>query len=282
MKMNQPGAQNVTELPPIYLDTRDNMHNSQHVTTIKEIFPNVQIKQLPIGDLVCGNACIELKTVPDLLSSITDGRLRTQPLHMQENFPNPLILVLGSLTDVIAQHTYNNLKSKVRSSVVDGSKPKRELPINAIFGAIASITSRHHIPIQFLEDVNMSTLFNYLPSNDPFYPKYIVECQTLIKDIKYKHAFTIIKYFIEKSNDGRPANTNPIRRMASSKEILEHILMSWPKVSITKAERLLEKFGTIQNVVNATTEEISSIERFGPKSAKQFVEISTLKCGKSA
>jgi len=143
-------------------------------------FPNAELAQLPIGDLVCGNACIELKTIPDFLSSITDGRLAHQPVHMKENFSHPLILILGSFTDILAQNIYNGVYLKSRLTPEE-LKDKKQIRIheNSIFATLVAIVVRHKVPVMLLEDLNVGSLFAYINHDDPLYPKYMLECMDI-------------------------------------------------------------------------------------------------------
>jgi ERCC4-type nuclease len=51
--------------------------------------------QLPVGDVVCGEICIERKEAGDFISSIADGRLKDQSTSMHNNFEHNWIVLEG-------------------------------------------------------------------------------------------------------------------------------------------------------------------------------------------
>jgi len=60
-----------------------------------EYFPHLSVERLEVGDLVCGDVCIERKEIHDFASSIIDGRLKKQAKRMLERFKAPFIFVVG-------------------------------------------------------------------------------------------------------------------------------------------------------------------------------------------
>jgi len=244
-------------------------------------FPNAELAQLPIGDLVCGNACIELKTIPDFLSSITDGRLAHQPVHMKENFSHPLILILGSFTDILAQNIYNGVYLKSRLTPEE-LKDKKQIRIheNSIFATLVAIVVRHKVPVMLLEDLNVGSLFAYINHDDPLYPKYMLECLDFVKlyqteKYKYIHAFKAVHYFIEKANDGKISSDNIMRRTPSVADQQINLVSQLPNVSKTLSVNLLTEFGSIQNLFNQTSEALLNVDKIGPVIAERIHELVT-------
>lgn len=80
--------------------------------------------QLPVGDVVCGNICIERKEAGDLISSIADGRLGDQSIGMCNNFKHNWIVVEGNL--------FNQAS---------------EMGVNSIIGQLISLSQRKDIKI---------------------------------------------------------------------------------------------------------------------------------------
>ena len=56
--------------------------------------------QLPVGDVVCGNVCIERKAAPDFHASLVDKRLDEQTTKMCLNFEHKWIVVEGDLFNI--------------------------------------------------------------------------------------------------------------------------------------------------------------------------------------
>ena len=234
---------------------------------IRKEFPNLIETQLQVGDLNFGNTTIELKTVSDFISSITDGRLRTQPIHMKEHYENSAIVILGSFTDLMAQN------------ILNGVGKKNPLHENTILGTMASIMARHKIPILTLETINPLRLLTYIPSTDKRYIPYIESANNFISKYnlatsQYSHTFSLIHSYIDKCNDGKSTETNPVRRQASTKEKQVNLLTSFTGISSEKSKALLTHFGTIQNVINASYVALTAVHGIGPKIAKEIISLS--------
>lgn len=56
-----------------------------------------KVKQLPIGDYVCGNTVVEYKTTGDFINSVRDGRLQKEAIDQANNFPNHFVFVVGDI-----------------------------------------------------------------------------------------------------------------------------------------------------------------------------------------
>ncbi|MCK5016303.1 MAG: hypothetical protein KAS32_04450 [Candidatus Peribacteraceae bacterium] len=232
---------------------------------IRKEFPDLAEVQLPVGDLNFGNATIELKTPSDFLSSITDGRLRTQPIHMKEHYENSLIVILGSFTDIIAQNILNSID-------------KDTIHENAVLGTIASIMARHKMPILTLESIKPIDLLTFIPKTDQRYIPYIIKVNKFIKKYDmghthYVHTFSLIHSYLDKCNDGKSTEINPIRRKATTKEKQVNMLTAFSGISTEKSKALLTHFGTIQNVINASADSLKTVPGIGPKIANEIVEL---------
>lgn len=267
---------------PIQYDTRGlGDRATEYKDAILREFPSAELVQLPIADLVCGSAAIEIKTVPDFLASISDGRLAHQPVHMKEQFEYPLFLILGSLTDIIAQNLFNGVALKHRLEPEE-LKHKRQIRIheNSILAALSAIVVRHKIPVMLLEDFNMTSLFDYIDKKNPLYPAYVLECIDFVKlykteDYKYIHAFKAIRYFIEKANDGKTASNNVFRRTPSMKDQQIGIVSQLPSVGRDLSVKLLTDFKTVQNLFNQTPEKLTEVDGVGTIIAERIHEIVT-------
>ncbi|MCK4665848.1 hypothetical protein KAU33_03820 [Candidatus Dependentiae bacterium] len=268
----------------IYYDTRGfGPKAKEYKDAIRREFPNAEEKFLEVGDLICGNAGIELKTVPDFLASISDGRLKHQPVHLKENFTHPMILILGSFTDILAQNILNGvaLKSKLSPEELE-EKKQIKIHENSIFGALTSIVVRHKISVMLLEDLNIGSLFNYIDNTNPLYPAYVLECMDFAKlwqteKHKYIHAFRAVHYFIEKANDGKPPSDNIMRRTPSVADQQVGLVSQLPGVSGTLSVKLLTEFNSIQNLFNQNPEALMEVDKIGPIIADHIHELVTRK-----
>lgn len=88
-------------------------------------------------------------------------------------------------------------------------------------------------------------------------------------------ASTFMDYTFEKANDGKSAVDHVFvkRKTASKYDELVFLVASYPKVSTDRARKLLDHFGTVKNIINATEAEIMEIDGFGKKIAEIIVDI---------
>lgn len=266
----------------VQYDTRGlGKKSDEYKNAIRREFPEAEEVQLPIGDLVCSNAGVEIKTVPDFLASITDGRFAHQPIHLKENFEHPLVLILGSLTDILAQNIFNGVALRARLPPEE-LKEKTQLKIheNAILGALIALVVRHKIPVMLLEDLNVPSLFDYIEKTNPLYPAYVLECIEFVKlhqteKYKYAHAFKAIRYFFEKANDGKTPRDNVFRRTPTMKDQQVGIVSQLPGVGEDISINLLTEFKTIRNLFNQEPEALMKVDKVGPIIADHIHEIVT-------
>lgn len=102
-------------------------------------FPNAEICNLEIGDIVDGGLCIERKEISDFISSILDRRVFNQAINMNKNYPNHcIILVVGDL---------NRIQDKIFFS--KKAWGKFNVNMNMIRGAVASLYMKYHVPVLF-------------------------------------------------------------------------------------------------------------------------------------
>lgn len=267
---------------PVYYDVRGFGDKAkEYKDAIRKEFPESEEKFLEIGDLICGNAAVEIKTVNDFLASISDERLRHQPIHLKENFDHPLVLILGSLTDIIAQNIFNGVALKARLPPEELKyKTQLKLHDNAILGALIAIVVRHNIPVMLLEDLNVTSLFEYIEKTNPLYPAYVLECIDFVKlhqteKHKYAHAFKAIHYFFEKANDGKIMRDNVFRRTPTMKDQQVGIVSQLPSVGGDISVNLLTEFKTIQNLFNQEAESLMKVDKVGPVIANRIHELVT-------
>jgi len=100
---------------------------------LQKYFPDAEIVNLPVGDLVYREVCIERKAIGDFISSIIDRRLFNQAINMRENYNYPFILVEGDLKQ-ISQHLFFT-KSRIK--------------ISHVIGATCSLLTKHQVPVIF-------------------------------------------------------------------------------------------------------------------------------------
>ncbi|MFP4401240.1 MAG: ERCC4 domain-containing protein, partial [Candidatus Woesearchaeota archaeon] len=73
----------------------------------------------------------------------------------------------------------------------------------------------------------------------------------------------------EQENVQKPLQLHAIKPL-SIKEQQEYIVASFPGIGSTLNKPLLEKLGSIKNIVNATEDELKKVEKIGDKKAKEI------------
>jgi ERCC4-type nuclease len=79
----------------------DNREKSTIQKAANTYFNGVVVEQLPVGDFVCGNVCIERKSVQDFAQSVNNGRMNNQALNMVSNYgKRSYIIIIGAINDL--------------------------------------------------------------------------------------------------------------------------------------------------------------------------------------
>jgi len=99
---------------------------------IKRYFPEAEIITLDIGDIVCGQVCIERKTKEDFIASVIDNRIFNQALNLRQ-FEKPFIVVESDLSKISQYVYYAGIK----------------INMEQITGVVASIMARYGVPVIF-------------------------------------------------------------------------------------------------------------------------------------
>ena len=120
---------------------------------------------------------------------------------------------------------------------------QRNIHPNAIRGMLANITVSYGIPI--------------------LYAKTARETAELLVIIARREQDETSKHF---SPHG---SAKPV----TLKEQQEYVVSSFPGVGMTLAKPLLEKFGSVRDVVNASVKDLQQVDKIGEKKAQQFKDV---------
>lgn len=104
----------------LLIDTREPESIKDYAQSFFDRKLHLEIKELPVGDIVYKNIIIERKRIDDLISSITDGRFKNQKKNLVEKQNE------GYHCYVLIQGEYQDLE-------------EHRLPKKAVAGAIASL-----------------------------------------------------------------------------------------------------------------------------------------------
>ncbi|MBN1386707.1 DEAD/DEAH box helicase [Candidatus Woesearchaeota archaeon] len=183
---------------------------------------SIQLKNLEVGDYVLSSRCaVEIKTVPDFVDSIIDGRLLSQLKELKKNFERPLVLLVGQ-EDIYSQ---------------------RKIHPNAIRGMFSTIALSYGIPIMQAKDSQ--------------------EAASLLAIMAKR----------EQEQTSKDFNPHGSRKPMSQKELQEYIVSSLPGVGSGLAKPLLEHFGSVKKVMDASEERLQKVDKIGPNKAKEIRSI---------
>jgi Fanconi anemia group M protein len=182
----------------------------------------VKPETLETADYVLSErVAVERKAADDFASSLIDGRLFTQVKALRDAYTAPLLVVEG-----------------------EGLLTGRKIAEDAIYGAIASITTDFHVSVLFTKDE--------------------AETAKLLAAIARR----------EQQGEKKPLAVRAGGRSGmSDDERLRFLVEGLPHVSAVLARRLLEKFGTVREIVEATPEELASVEGIGRATAESIHRI---------
>lgn len=215
----------------IIIDYREK--NSLVASNLIKLGLDIEFRELKIGDYIVRNVVIERKTIPDFISSMLNHRLIKQIEELKQ-YENKLLIIEG----LSEQELYEDNKEGINPYVISTeairnnlsefrgkSKKTRGLSSNAIRGFLLSILLKHKIPIIFAKNPEDSAKF-----------------------------INILSKKKEKE-----INLNAKKKTLNKKEQMQFIIEGFPGIGPKTAKKLLEKFKTIQNIVNASEAELKEI-----------------------
>ena len=215
---------------------------------IEDLYDNIELSLLPFGDIILVTdkkraVVIERKSSQDFISSIRSNRLWEQLLKMMKakeifdyKIKRKILLVHGRISDylenisILNQDRGENALSRFWAS---------------LSGAMLEIIYVYGIPIIFVED-----------------------------DEAIRHFLRILANREENGlNDKAPKARWFRRKRISSlpeKDEKLFLLSSLPYIGDILANNLLEHFGSIANIANASIEELKEVEGIGEKKATKI------------
>jgi len=212
--------------PKIIVDYREK--NSLVISELINLGFEIEFRELKVADYIVKDVAIERKTISDFVSSMINKRLFNQIQELQQ-YKNRLLIVEG----IDEQELYSDDESAMSSNL----RENRKKPLgcfhgvngNAIRGFLLSILLKYHIPIIFTKNYEDTAKFISVLSKKK------------AKEIALKAK----------------------KRILNKKEQLQFIIEGFPGIGPKTAQKLLTKFKTIQNIINASEQELK--ETIGKK-----------------
>ena len=217
----------------IIVDYREK--NSLVASELRRLGLNVEFKELKVADYIVKDIAIERKTVSDFIGSMINKRLLNQLEELQQ-YENKLLIIEGIdeqelYTDseensvrfhrrqLETAHPRQEGKSKKTVGCFQGVHP------NSVRGFLLSILLKHKIPIIFTKNSEDTAKFILILS-------------------KRKE---------------KELSLNVNKKTLNKKDRMQFILESFPSIGPKTAKKLLKKFKTIKNIVNASQEELKKV-----------------------
>jgi DNA excision repair protein ERCC-4 len=190
---------------------------------------SVEKGHLKVGDYRINQLLVERKTIPDLASSIKDGRLFMQASKLKKSGSPGLFLIEGTVRDL----------------------SKTGMKRQAIQGAIISIVLKFELPLLRSISPEESALLMIYAARQIYFPtdsKWVKN--NSVRSRIHNKPKKVVRPFWDKFRDQM------------------NVLHGIPGVGSKKAMLLLKKFGSIANLTEATKEEIKSIPGIGNNNAE--------------
>ncbi len=156
---------------------------------------------------------------------------------------------LESILDGRLFNQLNKMASNYSSPLilVEGNQQElfslRNIHRNAIIGTLTSIALNYRVPVIFTKDAKETAEFIFVTAKR------------------------------EQLKSGSDIRLRVGRKGLTISEQQRFIIESLPTVGPQLAISLLEKFGSIKNIANATEKELQEIENLGPKKARQIIKV---------
>jgi len=201
-----------------------------------KIITEVEVGRYDSGDCHSGDGLVGIERKgSDFVSSMMDERLDQQLKELVDNFKYPFLFI-----------EYDSFLAMIQDNMAIGSK--------RLMGELTSIAARHRVTIHWTG--NYQTIKEPLEPH-PYYVPYAVR---------------VIEKFYDGRNETKQSLYTPIRRQATPQEVKLDIASRFPRVGRTKAVRLLDHFGSVKNITNATKEQLMEVKGIGEGLAKEIYE----------
>lgn len=234
----------------IKIDTRESalLHQIINQITIIPVFKNIQIKSetLPIGDIIINDGTedkviIERKSINDLLSSIKDGRYEEQSYRLNglnHHNHNIVYLIEGDVNKINYFKTVNPAEKLTLYSAMFSLNYYKGFSVFRSFNMEETANIVCNMAYKINKDLSKKPYFqnntqNEMPINEP--DEATLEEETTNVKVTDKDYIGVIKKV--KKDNITPDNIGEI------------LLCQIPGISSVTALAVMEKYGTIQNLI---------------------------------
>ena len=233
---------------PIIIDTREKQ--SLVAAELLEQNANIKFEKLDIADYLINDIAIERKTFSDFVSSMIDKRILKQ-LKEIKKYPQHFLIIEGATSQRDkSNNNFQPRKGWERLSFAKehlGGHPKNNSQnINpnlekATKGLLLSIILNYQVPILYTKD--------------------------------QKDTAELLILLARKQTKQTPQSSLRFTKtLQTPEEQKQFILEGFPTIGPTTSKKLLEKFGSIKNIINAEEEELRKILGKNYETFKNLIE----------
>jgi ERCC4-type nuclease len=228
----------------ILIDYRENKLKGlfdKHIFKDKKQTPQITYENLDVGDIIIKKdgkllLIFERKSIPDLYSSINDGRYKEQKIRLINNFPlRNVVYIIENANTQFLEKKFKNFKSIVNGAIInsifrDKIRVIKTNDINQTFEYLITIIKKIYNNFDFFKDLIKLEEDQIAESNNT-----TTESNNTTTEPKDNAYLETIK--IKKSDNNDPRKCN-IAQMS-------HI----PGVSIKIASCVLTKYKSLYNLI---------------------------------
>lgn len=227
----------------IIADEREKPSQIPDLLKIMGIFVDYDL--LKVGDyIISSDTAIERKTVYDLINSVYDGRIFVQCSDLVAHYSKPLIIIEGNIADLYKKDDEEgNEISLLQSSVTKSNFKLLVDKILIAYDTLIKVSFDFKIPILYTPSTFYTAELLVHLASAPYFEK---SSGPLLKKIK---------------------KTNPVYIQQL------YVLTSLPGIGVKLATRLLEKFHSPINVLNASVADLARVPGVGNMRAEKIKKI---------
>ena len=220
----------------LIIDARENSELSDLVETYcKEMNISYEKEWLDIGDYTFADVCFEAKSATDFLQSVINKRLWNQLDNMDAKFINNIVIVYGSFNDALQTH----LQYALQTSNKTGQARMLRNKFDGAFGKIILDTDASIVWVSSAR-----------------------QAARLIAVVCKMHPI-----------DREIHTPSIIRKRIATTDLRIDVLCTIKGISPKNAKLLIERFGSIMEIGEASIEEICELDGFGKVIAKRVVDV---------
>lgn len=195
-----------------------------------------EVKELQIGDYICGNTVFEYKTVIDFIASMYDGRLKREAINQANNYPYHFVLIVGDIAMGVKQYQFWLKNSEVARK--------------SHYGDVCN----------FHETQVLSAIASLCTYTTP------------LMVITQKDAFNLMKRVMEKCNDTNKTLVIPVEKM--SRNPCFNFIRGIPRISDKRANAIVDglELTSLRDLIRCEREDFLSIRGIGDSLADEIMK----------